>query len=1254
MLNNRFFGLIIGCLLTTISFAQGSWNTPANIGVSNYVSSQLNDVHFIDPNTAIAVGKEGTILKSDDGGLTWRGIISGTQNELNDVDFISSTEGLIVGTFGTILRTTDGGETWTSAINLGGSTYFYGVKMLNVNDAFAVGLIGAFFKTNDGGVTWTSVPIGSSSNFYSVDFLSATVGFAVGANGEMLKTIDAGNTWTPETSVTTNLLYKIKFFSATDGYAVGSTGTVLKTVNGGTNWTVESTGVSASLNDVHFYSATEGYAVGAFGTLLNTTDGGSSWVNNSSVTSKEITGVHFGNALNAIIVGFGGFVANTTNAGNVWDVTLNSDYATTELNSVSFPNPDKGWVAGNTGTIIHTSDKGLNWNAQNSGTTQNLHDIYFINDLNGWACGASGTNLSTVDGGLNWTINTALPSTLNAVHFCVCVTDGWVVGNGGTIYKTIDAGANWTPQTSGTAQTLNGVHFIDNINGWAVGNAGTILHSNDGGNTWVSQTSGISDNLKDVAFVSFLIGWATGENGTVLYTENAGSTWSLMNNNISGLSVNGISFLTQNSAWVGLNNGPIYKTKNKGLTWDFQSTTSSINIKSIKMNSFKEGCAVGSTGKIVLYRCGTPTPTGNAAQSFCFSASVADMVAQGENIIWFDQPSGGNVLSMDLPLQNGTTYYAAQIIDDCESPSRLAVTVTILNEGNPISATFTTQPSNCTSASGSASVAVSGGTSPYSYLWDNGSSLTQSQNLAAGLHYLTVEDNVGCTFLSSFQILSIGGPSVSLNSLTNNLCAKGTSGAIDINVSGGQTPYEFVWSNHQTTEDISTLPYGCYEVKVTDALGCVTSDNFFVDEPSTLYINYQVDQPTCLVADGSITIENGGGVAPYTYSWNIGATTMNLTSLVAGSYEVEVTDANSCNVTKQISLNDVEAEYVILEEMSIDDCSNNDASIFIYVSGVNNTYLWSDNSTDEDLLNVPFGEYTLEVTNDVGCKSFATYSLYPETTSLVGLCMVTVDEPTQHNILIWEKPSSGDIAFFNIYKESCLEGVYHLVHTQPYSDESLFEDSIANADVRGWRYKISTVNSCGDESELSDAHRTVQIMVLNNGVSYDIKWSEYEGLYIYTHDLYRSTTSLGEQLVGNFQTGQGNFTSDTPPATDDLKYYVVVDPFITCSSSRANINTSRSNTKGSIAAPTPDAINEVFEDLISIHPNPTNGLIKLVVPNDFLGQSVTISNVVGQTMSIITINSTSFDVDLTLWADGIYFIQVQTGGGLITKKIVKE
>jgi photosystem II stability/assembly factor-like uncharacterized protein len=1241
------FLLSLFCFTNTI-ISQGIWNTPANFGVSNFVTSQLNDVHFIDPTTAIAVGKEGTILKTDDGGLTWRGISSGTQNELTSVDFINSLEGMIMGTFSTFLKTTDGGETWNAVSNLSGSIYFYDIKMISTSEAIAVGLIGNIYKTSNGGLNWSLVPSGTSSSIYGVDFISATEGYAVCSNGIILKTTDAGETWQAQTSVTTNQLNKIKFYSSTFGCAVGFTGTILITNDGGDTWVSQTSGVTTVLNDVEFYSIQEGWAVGNSGTLLHTTDGGNTWVDYSFLTSKTLRGIGFGNATNAIMVGDAGFVANSFDAGNVWDIMLDSDLATTSFNSLSFPNAVNGWVAGSGGKIFATSDNGLNWTPQTSGTTETLFDIHFFDEFYGWACGTNGVVLATIDGGASWNIYSQVGQ-LNSIYF-TNVSNGWVVGNGGVIYQSTDGGLSWTGQTSNTSESLNGCFFIDNTNGWAVGNNGTILHTLDGGSNWTAQTSGTTENLKDVAFSSSLKGWATGTNGTVLYTDDGGNNWNTQDAQTS-LSVNGISFLSQNSAWIGCNNGAVFRTKNKGFNWEYQSSSNNITINDIHMSSFKEGCAVGISGKIVLYRCGTPAPTGNANPSFCFSAKISDIETQEANVIWYDQPTGGNVLAANHPLQDGVTYYGAQNIDDCESVQRLAVTVTILNEGNPIVANITTQPSNCNSSTGSASVAISGGTAPYNYLWDNGSTINQANNLYAGIHYLTIEDNVGCTFLATYQIEAIGAPTIT-SSVIDNACAGEYNGSIDITVAGGQAPYEYAWSNHNTTEDVANLAYGCYEVKVTDALGCVTSENYFVDEPAPLYINYEINSPTCLGSNGAINIENGGGIAPYNYNWSNGASTMNISTLVGGIYEITVTDNNGCIASKKIILNEIASEYIIPEVINTNDCVNNLASLDLFVSGDNNTYLWSDNSSDKNLLNVPFGEYSLEVTNDAGCKSFANFDLMPQPSIPLELCIVNVDEVTQHNVLIWEKPMSADITSFNIYKESCTQGVYHLIHSQLYADESIFEDSIANADVRGWRYKISTVNSCGIESALSEAHRTIQIMVTQNGSDYDLRWTDYEGVYIFMQDVYRFTTSLGEELVGSFQLGVTNFTTDTPTATDDLIYYVKAEPFFSCTSTKANINTSRSNKKGAVAG-----VNNIEETLrysIVVSPVPASDILNIKISENLLNSNITVRDALGKIIVNNTISNIQMSLNISELETGVYFIQIPTEKGMVTKKFVKN
>jgi photosystem II stability/assembly factor-like uncharacterized protein len=151
----------------------------------------LLGVFFPEDMIGFAVGKNGTILKTINGGESWTGLPSGTVNYLSKTYFIDADTGYIVGTNGTILKTTNGGSNW---------------------------------------IHLTS---GTTNTLYTVFFPSAYAGYAVGANGTILNTINRGTDWTTQSSGTTESLITVFFPDEDTGYIVGTHGTILKTMNGG-------------------------------------------------------------------------------------------------------------------------------------------------------------------------------------------------------------------------------------------------------------------------------------------------------------------------------------------------------------------------------------------------------------------------------------------------------------------------------------------------------------------------------------------------------------------------------------------------------------------------------------------------------------------------------------------------------------------------------------------------------------------------------------------------------------------------------------------------------------------------------------------------------------------------------------------------------------------------------------------------------------------------------------------------------------
>ncbi|MDX2001005.1 MAG: choice-of-anchor V domain-containing protein [Chitinophagales bacterium] len=231
---------------------------------------------------------------------------------------------------------------------------------------------------------------------------------------------------------------------------------------------------------------------------------------------------------------------------------------------------------------------------------------------------------------------------------------------------------------------------------------------------------------------------------------------------------------------------------------------------------------------------------------------------------------------------------------------------------------------------------------------------------------------------------SAGCPSISVNGTVGNAtCNAGTNGSVNISPSGGAGPYTFLWSNNETTEDISGLSAGTYSVVATDANGCTGSASFTVTEPTALSLNANVNNVSCNgLCDGSITWSASGGNPPYTYSPS-GA---NLSNLCASNYSVTVTDANGCSISASRTITQPTAVIINLLSFSDVSCAGACDGSFTW-SAVGGsppyTYNGTGGLTGTNWNNLCAGSYTLTVTDDNGCSVIAPQSIAePDTLSI--------------------------------------------------------------------------------------------------------------------------------------------------------------------------------------------------------------------------------------------------------------------------------
>lgn len=277
---------------------------------------------------------------------------------------------------------------------------------------------------------------------------------------------------------------------------------------------------------------------------------------------------------------------------------------------------------------------------------------------------------------------------------------------------------------------------------------------------------------------------------------------------------------------------------------------------------------------------------------------------------------------------------------------------------------------------GTIDITVGGGTLPYTFTWSNNETDEDLVGIPGGTYTVTVTDANGCmeTFTQAITEPTSLGVSLSSN---NIICNGAKNGNITTTVVGGTTPYRYFWNTGDTTADLSGVGGGVYTVIVTDANNCSTSGTITLTEPPVYSLTLDVTDVLCNGdATGEITANAGGGTPPYSYNWsNNGGNIQTITGLTAGLYAVTVTDVNGCSSSSSAVVNEP-AALVINSSVTDVSCAGHDnGSVDISVGGgvFPYTYAWSNNSSNQDLTNVPGGSYDVTVTDKNSCTISETF-----------------------------------------------------------------------------------------------------------------------------------------------------------------------------------------------------------------------------------------------------------------------------------------
>jgi hypothetical protein len=235
---------------------------------------------------------------------------------------------------------------------------------------------------------------------------------------------------------------------------------------------------------------------------------------------------------------------------------------------------------------------------------------------------------------------------------------------------------------------------------------------------------------------------------------------------------------------------------------------------------------------------------------------------------------------------------------------------------------------------GSIQIHANDSNSLYEYNWSNGETAEIISNLSPGVYHFTITDQGDCAIEDS---VVIDGPTnftpIKFNGSSENaLCFNESSGILSVSPTGGTAPFQYLWSNQDTTATIN-VHAGNYRLTVSDNYNCKRDTTFKVDEPDQILAHIDVHPDSNMSGIGMISLDVFGGTPPYTIQWSddqnqTGSIAQNLT---AGNYFAQITDANLCNRSLEIKVPNIDLTGAskLLHEACELNCINRPSSILV-------------------------------------------------------------------------------------------------------------------------------------------------------------------------------------------------------------------------------------------------------------------------------------------------------------------------------------
>jgi gliding motility-associated-like protein len=436
--------------------------------------------------------------------------------------------------------------------------------------------------------------------------------------------------------------------------------------------------------------------------------------------------------------------------------------------------------------------------------------------------------------------------------------------------------------------------------------------------------------------------------------------------------------------------------------------------------SDSRGCFLKDTAEVFQPDLLVTTTSGIDANCYGSSDGSVEASPSGGTIpydyVWDSGCTTQNC--MGLPL--GTYLVTVSDANNCTTTGSVSI-------GQPaqIIIDVTTTPVSCHAGSdGTATATVSGGVPGYGYLWPNMDIASTTSGLSAGTYDITVADSHFCPMIQSF---TVSEPDTLLMTFTPTAatCFGFDNGFSTVNVTGGVSPYGYVWENGDIVLTADTLAAGFYNVTITDFNNCVVVGQTEITQPPLLEVTFTTDSVNCHAYNDGVAFSFvTGGTPGYSYQWTSGSDSSSAGNLIAGLYVLTITDNNLCILIDSVDVYEPDTLHIDFINTTTQCFNDSTGGTVSVVTGGTIPYnlFWSTGSLNDTLTGLPAGTYFLSVTDIHSCFFVdSTWVGEPDSIQFVfstdsvncfqgsdGSAMVTVTGGTAAFTYNWGNGMSGD------------------------------------------------------------------------------------------------------------------------------------------------------------------------------------------------------------------------------------------------------